>query len=159
MNYVKSLIICLICMTLSSTHAMAETCAKDDMSKAIDYAVKLLNTKGKAALTELQAYRYCGAEGYVFVLDMNGTVLLQPMAVSLVGKDITVMQGAMGEYFGAEIKAKALKDGHGWVSYTWKNPATNKIAVKCSYIKTATMDGKKVIVGSGIYDVKAEDCR
>lgn len=158
MKYGRSVIVCLFFLSLTFSNAQAGTCTKDDLTKAVDHAVMLINSKGKAALTELDKFRYCGGEGYVFVVDINGTIIMNPIAPTLVGKDFTTLQGAKGEYFGAEMKGKALKQGVGWVSYTWKNPQTGALAIKCSYIKTAVMNGKKVIVGSGIYGIPASDC-
>jgi len=83
---------------------------------------------------------------------MNGINVMHPIQ-KLEGKDMSMLQGAKGEFFGAEMKARAEKDGAGWVSYTWENPKTKKVEVKCTYIKTATMDGVKVFVGSGIFGI------
>jgi hypothetical protein len=140
-------------------NSYAATCTKTDLIKAVDYAVDLINSKGKAALPELTKYRYCNGEGYVFVVEMEGKTILQPANPKLEGKDITVLQGAKGEYFGAEMKAKAQKFGVGWVSYVWENPKTKGLEIKCSYVKAATMDGKKVFVGSGIYGIIMDDCK
>ena len=148
----------LIVMFLFSTMSYAATCTKADLIKAVDYAAVVINTKGKAALPELKKYRYCGEEGYVFVVEMSGKNVMHPIQ-KLEGKDMSMLQGAKGEYFGAEMKAKAEKNGGGWVSYTWENQATKKVDVKCTYIKTATMDGVKVFVGSGIFGVPLAECK
>ena len=152
-------IIGIITVFFVATNLYAATCAKSDLIKSVDYAVGLINSKGKAALPELTKYRYCNGEGYVFVVEMDGKTILQPANPKLEGKDITVLQGAKGEYFGAEMKAKAQKYGEGWVSYVWENPKTKGLEIKCSFVKAATMDGKKVFVGSGIYGITLDDCK
>ncbi len=38
---------------LVTTNVYADTCTKSDLFKAVDYAVELINSKGKAALPEL----------------------------------------------------------------------------------------------------------
>lgn len=141
-----------------TSHAYAGTCTKDDLVKGINYAVGLIQAKGKAALPELRAYRYCGKDGYFFVVDMNGNNVMHAIP-QLERKPMGMLQGAKGEFFGAEMISKAKKDGQGWISYTWENPSTKKIEYKCTYIKTVTMDGVKVFVGSGIYGVSQAECK
>jgi hypothetical protein len=41
--------------------------------------------------------------------------------------------------------------------FSWQNTVTKKVEMKCSYIKTATLDGMKVIVGGGIFGLSAEE--
>lgn len=148
----------LLMLSLCVVPAFAGTCSKADLIKAVDHAADLINAKGKAALPELKKFRFCGEEGYVFVVEMNGKNVMHPIQ-KLEGKDMSMLQGAKGEFFGAEMKAKAEKDGVGWVAYTWENQETKKIETKCSYIKTATMDGVKVFVGAGIFGVPLSDCK
>jgi signal transduction histidine kinase len=159
MNMRALTIIGVIIVFLVVTNVYADNCTKSDLFKAVDYAVGLINSKGKAALPELTKYRYCNGLGYVFVVEIDGKTILQPANPQLEGKDITVLQGAKGEYFGAEMKAKVQKNGEGWVSYVWENPKTKALEIKCSYVKAATMDGKKVFVGSGIYGIPLDDCK
>ena len=159
MKYTRALAVFVMVMFMASTGALAaDTCTKADLAKEVHNAAKLLSTKGKAALPELKAHKFCGDAGYVFVVGMNGINIMHPIQ-KLEGKDMSMLQGAKGEYFGAEMKAKAAKDGKGWISYTWENPATKKIEQKCAYIETATMDGTKVFVGSGIFGIPLSDCK
>jgi cytochrome c len=151
-------IIGVITVFLIATNVYAGTCTKSDLIKAVDHAVGLINSKGKAALPELKKFRFCGDEGYIFVVEMSGKNVMHPIQ-KLEGKDMSTLQGAKGEYFGAEMKAKAEKDGFGWIAYTWENPTTKKLDVKCTYIKTATMDGVKVFVGAGIFGVPLAECK
>ncbi|HPI94365.1 MAG TPA: cache domain-containing protein [Deltaproteobacteria bacterium] len=148
----------LLTLSLCVLPAFAGTCSKAELVKAVDQAAALINAKGKSALPELKKFRFCGEEGYVFVVEMNGKNVMHPIQ-KLEGKDMSMLQGAKGEFFGAEMKAKAEKDGVGWVAYTWENQETKKIETKCSYIKTATMDGVKVFVGAGIFGVPLSDCK
>jgi cytochrome c len=158
MKEYKVIILALLMMCLCASPSFAGSCTKSDLMKAVDHAVGLINTSGKAALPELKKFRFCGEEGYVFVVEMSGKNVMHPIQ-KLEGKDMSMLQGAKGEYFGAEMKAKAEKDGSGWIAYTWENPTTKKLDVKCTYIKTATMDGIKVFVGAGIYGVPLAECK
>ena len=158
MKEFKVILIALLVTCLSASPSFAGSCTKADLVKAVDHAASLINLKGKAALPELKKSRFCGEEGYVFVVQMNGMNVMHPIQ-KLEGKDMSMLQGAKGEYFGAEMKAKAEKDGSGWISYTWENPNSKKLDVKCTYIKTATMDGVKVFVGSGIFGITEGECK
>jgi cytochrome c len=155
------IIVAMVVLSLfavSNGYAAGNT-TKAELVKAVNHAVDLINAKGKGALPELNKYRYADGEGYVFVVEIDGKTILQPANPKLEGKDITILQGAKGEYFGAEMKAKVQKSGEGWVSYVWENPKTKALEIKCSYVKGATMDGKKVFVGSGLYGITLEDCK
>jgi len=131
--------------------------AKDrrtELIDAVDFAVKTLETKGNAGLAELKMYRFSNGEGYVYVGDTNGYILMHPVAPELLGKDCTAIKDAKGKFFGAEMVAKATKQGSGWTSYWWPNAKKNNIPeLKCAFYRVTTMDGKKVIVYAGLYGV------
>lgn len=158
MSYTRVCAAAVLVLVLVASSAFAGSCTKAELTKAVDHAADLINAKGKAALPELKKFRFCGEEGYVFVVEMSGMNVMHPIQ-KLEGKDMSMLQGAKGEYFGAEMKAKAEKSGGGWVAYTWENQETKKVETKCSYIKTATMDGVKVFVGAGIFGVPPAECR
>ena len=123
-------IIGVITVFLIATNVYAGTCTRSDLIKAVDHAVGLINSKGKAALPELKKFRFCGDEGYIFVVEMSGKKTMHPIQKS--GQGYVYVAGSKGEYFGAEMKAKAEKDGFGWIAYTWENPTTKKLDVKCT---------------------------
>lgn len=154
----KMFLIGLVCMVLCAPNVYAGSCPKAELEKAVDYAVHLVNTKGKAAVAELEKFRYCNGEGYVFMTDMKGISIMHPILHNT-GQDTLKLQGAKGEFFGVEMKIKAEKYGKGWVSYYWQNPKTKALEVKCSYVKTATMDGQKIFIGTGMYGISAGDCQ
>jgi cytochrome c len=159
MKHLRSVSVVLAMSLMFVSNSFAADCTRADLVKAVNHAVVLINTKGKDALPELNNYRYCDGEGYVFVVEIGGTTILQPANPKLEGKDITTLQGAKGEFFGAEMRAKAQKSGEGWVSYVWENPKTKRLEIKCSYIKTAKMNGKDVFVGSGLYGISLDECK
>ena len=152
MKNLKTVLILLVIIAFC-TPAFAEDRRKALMD-AVDFGVKTLETKGKAGFVELKAYRFSNGEGYVYVGDTDGFVLMHPLAAELVGKDCTAIKDAKGKFFGAEMVAKAIKQGTGWTSYWWPNAKKNNTPeLKCSYYRVTTMDGKKVIVYAGLYDV------
>lgn len=158
MKYHIWIVTALIFMALCIPNAYAGSCPKAELEKAVDYAVNLVNTKGKAAVPELEKYRYCNGEGYVFMTDMNGISIMHPILHNT-GADTLKLQGAKGEYFGMEMKVKVEKYGKGWVSYYWQNPKTKNLEIKCTFVKGAAMDGKKIFIGTGMYGISAGDCQ
>jgi signal transduction histidine kinase len=143
-----------------ATSSFADDAAKRKvLTDGVDYGVKLIESKGKAALDELKAYRFGDGKGYVYVTDMNAVVLMHPVAPELLNKDCTAIKDAAGKYFGAEMKHKAIKNGSGWTSYMWPNPAKNKQPEpKCSYFKSANMGGTKVIVYAADFGISETGC-
>jgi signal transduction histidine kinase len=161
MKMTKSVTLIVVIMLLGISYSYAAgPCTKDDVKKAVDYAATLLASKGSsAAFAELEKFRFCGEEGYIFVSDMNGVMLMHPVSKKLVGANQTSLQDPKGKYFYAEFIAKVQKDGEGWVGYYWMNPATKGLEVKCTYVKATTMDGKKVFCGAGVYGISEAACK
>lgn len=163
MNRVKFYGVVLIGVSLMffpSSSSFADDAAKRQvLIDGVNYASKLLETKGKAAMDELKAYRFDNGKGYVYITDMNAVVLMHPVAPELVNKDCTAIKDAAGKYFGAEMISEAQKNGSGWASYMWPNPANNKKPeLKCSYFKTANMAGTKVTVFTADFGISAAGC-
>jgi signal transduction histidine kinase len=160
MRFINIFLAGMVVMALGISPVFAGgTCTKEDVQKAVDYAAKLLATKGKAAIPELEKFRFCGEEGYVWVSDMDGLFLMHPISKKLVGVNQTTLQDPKGKYLIAEMIAKVKKDGSGWVAYSWLNPATKAIAIKCTYAKGTTMDGKKVWIAAGVYGINEAVCK
>ena len=89
---------------------------------------------------------------YVFVLDTDLTVAAHPIMPHMAGENLKGKPDVKGKMFREEMLEKALKDGHGWVTYHYFNPKTKQATPKISYFELANgSDGKKYIVGSGRY--------
>lgn len=152
MKLLRGLIMCVVFVAFCMPAGAADR--KKELTDAVDHAVKVIETKGKAGLEELKPYRFAGGEGYVYVTDMEAVVIMHPVAKELLGKNCTAIKDAKGKYFGAEMKSKAEKDGSGWTSYWWPNPKNNNTPeLKCSYFKTAKMGSEKAIVYAALFDV------
>lgn len=86
-------------------------------------------------------------ELYVFVFDLNGTLIANPAYPNLVGKNEVEKPDADGKLFRKDILSVAKAQGSGWVDYKWMNPASGKVEPKTSYVKKQG----DVIIGAGIY--------
>lgn len=85
---------------------------------------------------------------YVDMRDVHsGIVLAHPFNHSIVGKDLTDVPDANGKRYRREIIELAQKKGKGWVDYQYKNPDSNKIEPKTTYILRVG----DVVLEAGIY--------
>jgi signal transduction histidine kinase len=72
---------------------------------------------------------------YVFCIDMQGTLLSQPIKPALVGKNMFHFN-KYGDLLFQDMIAVAQASGAGWVDYRWPYPGTDEIRPKTSYIAT-----------------------
>lgn len=155
---VRFLLVTVLVLILGIPAFAAED-PKKELQDAVDYGVKVLETKGKAGLAELEKYRFADGN-YLYVTDMNAVVIMHPISKELLNKDCTTIRATDGKYFGAEMKAKAEKTGSGWTSYMWPNHLKNKTPeLKCVYFKTANMAGTKVIVYAARFGISEAGCK
>ncbi|MCI0529097.1 MAG: cache domain-containing protein [Nitrospira sp.] len=120
----------------------------------VDKATALIESKGKDAFPEFKKKdsEWYEGETYIFVDDMNGTVLILPVQPELEGKNLIDMKDTNGKPWMREFIETAKTKGSGWVDYMWPKPGEEKPSKKISYIKkTKIPDGETVIVGAGIY--------
>lgn len=90
---------------------------------------------------------------YIFVIKNDGLMLANQGDPATVGKNEFDMKDISGKYPVREIIEKA-KSGGGFVSYHWRNPVTQEIGCKTSYVKS--VDDQHVI-GSGFYHSVSSD--
>ncbi|OAN46751.1 chemotaxis protein [Paramagnetospirillum marisnigri] len=107
-------------------------------AKGIDEAAKVFTTEGD--------FKY--GEVYINVIDTQGNWVVFPPKPENKGKSVLNFVDEDGKELGKDILNTGLK-GEGWTEYRWKNPATNTIQPKVTYVKR--VPGKDLIVYSGIY--------
>jgi len=91
--------------------------------------------------------KFIKGELYVFVYDLNATVIAHPVNSKLIGKNLLEVPDADGKTFRKDIVELAKSKGTGWVDYKYKNPATNRIENKTTLIKKVG----DIIICCGIY--------
>jgi cytochrome c len=84
---------------------------------------------------------------YVFVMDKDAVMLAHPINPSLIGQPQMAVQDVDGKYMSKEMADVTKSKGSGWVDYRFKNPKTNEIAPKTSYVERAD----DLILGCGFY--------
>ena len=96
-------------------------------------------------LLESMAY---GDDGYFFVYDLHGKVLMHPRQRDLVGQDLWELRDAQGNATIQSLLARASAGG-GFVDYMWRRPSTGKIAPKLGYVTEIPQWGW--MIGTGLY--------
>ena len=122
-----------------------------DQAKAmVQEGATFVQAQGKEkALAEMNnpKGRFVKGELYIYVYDFNGVVLAQPANPKLVGKNVLEVPDADGKFFRKEAIELAKTKGEGWVDYKYKNPVTNKVEHKTSYVLRVN----DLVLGCGTY--------
>ena len=137
-----------------------DNCAKEEVVKAVNEAVAILESEGRRGLEKVGQIRFCG-DNYVFVNDLKGKTLMH-LKPHLIGKVLIGLKDDKGKRFFADFTEmaksnKATKgsiqyyNGGGWVAYRWPRPDEEEFSEKLSYIKGCMMGDENVYVGAGIY--------
>ena len=110
--------------------------SKEDVAASKERAMRLL---------ESMTY---GDDGYFFVYDMHGTVLMHPRQRDLVGQDLSGLHDEQGNATIQNLLAQA-RAGGGFVEYMWRRPSTGKIAPKLGYV--TEIPQWDWMIGTGLY--------
>ncbi len=152
MKEFRTATLALVVLVLSSFSLHAATDTAQEVMSTVAQAAQLVETRGDAAFGELRAMRFLGGEGYVVISDMDQICLLNPIAPSFEGKNMTGLQDAQGRFFVTEMTSAAKTRPSGWINYSWIHPTTKTVANKCLYYQKVTMPGgKTVLVQAGYY--------
>jgi PAS domain S-box-containing protein len=90
-----------------------------------------------------------GKDGYIFVMDYSGTVLMNDVQRNLIDKNLWEMTDPNGvKVIQEERKAVRNPEG-GFVDYVWNKPSESKPAPKISFLKG--IEDWEWMVGAGLY--------
>jgi len=110
----------------------------------------------KIILEQLKHERFGHNEyGYIWVHDLNSTLLGHPINKELVGKDVSSLITKDGKPLFKLMNELALKSGEGFISYEWYRPDGGGVDKKLSYIRLVKEWGW--VVGSGFYMSELEN--
>ncbi len=124
--------------TQDEVKAIAIKAADFVAAKGVDEAAKVFTTEGEFKFGEI----------YVNVIDTQGNWVIYPPKPENKGKSVLNFIDEDGKELGKDILNTGLK-GEGWTEYRWKNPASNTIQPKITYVKK--VPGKDLIAYVGIY--------
>ncbi len=135
--FVPVIVVALLIVSFGLALAVSEV---DEAKAMVEKAEAYYQANGKVkALKELNTpgNQFVKGELYVFAYDMSGTVVAHPKNQKLVGMSLLNTPDVDGKFFRKEIIELAKKSGSGWVDYKYKNPQSNKIEQKTTYLKKA----------------------
>lgn len=89
-----------------------------------------------------------GNDGYFFVYDLQGRVLMHSRQPELVGQDLWEMRGPQGQATIQQLIARA-RAGGGFVTYPWFKPSTGQVAPKLGYV--VALPDWNWMIGTGLY--------
>ncbi len=102
----------------------------------------------KEVLDRIGKIRF-GKEGYVFVVNYDGTTLMNGTQPELIGKNMWEMTDPNGlKVIQEERRAADMAEG-GFIEYLWEKPSTKEVRPKISFVKGFPQ--WRWMVGAGIY--------
>ncbi len=99
------------------------------------------------ALSLLGALDY-GRDGYFFVYDLQGRVLMHSRQPELVGQNLWELRDPKGQPTIQRLIAQA-RAGGGFVDYPWRKPSTGELAPKLGYV--VAYERWNWMMGTGLY--------
>jgi cytochrome c len=123
---------------------------KPDAEAIVGKAVAFVEANGKEKLVaevNKKDGQFNQGELYVFVYDLNGTLIADPVNPALVGQNNLAKPDAEGKLFRKEFVSVAKAQGSGWVEYKYNNPVSGKVEPKASFVKKHG----DVIIIAGVY--------
>ncbi|MHB0775144.1 methyl-accepting chemotaxis protein [Halomonas sp. WWR20] len=93
-------------------------------------------------------------ENYIFVYDLSGTRIVQPVKPESEGSNALDTQDAKGNYLLRDM-IKIAKEGGGFYQYDWTHPATKEIVPKYSYL--AVVEKWGWLLGAGVYATEVDE--
>ena len=118
------------------------------------YVADVTANMQKEALTTIGQMRY-GKNGYFWVLDTKGGMIMHPIKPALNGKDLSKFQDKKGTYLFRDLSAISVEKGEGLVKYHWQKPGEDIPKQKFSY--TMLFQEWGWAIGTGAYVDDIED--
>jgi cytochrome c len=137
-------------VTVGATAIAASQGTPDEAKALVEKAITVIKSEGKDkafAAFNSPTGGYVDRDLYVFVYDLEGTVISHGGNNALIGKSLFNLKDADGKTFVQEFVSVAKGQGEGWVDYKWVNPTTRKVESKTSFIKRHG----DMLVGVGVY--------
>ena len=118
----------------------------------VNDAAELILEQGAAAFPTLRdrasGFRFYDA--YVFVLDPDGTMVVNVGFPDLERSNLAAQQDEDGKFFVQEMLAIPAGET-AWVDYRWPKPGETDPTRKSSFLRRIERDGREYIVGAGVY--------
>lgn len=153
MKKFAAVLACLLVVTVFCFGALAQDKAtKDECVAKVKEVAKIAQEKGvQAAVDAVMAPGgpYMWKDSYVFIVDINGTILAHPGSPKLVGQNGMGMKDANGKLHVAEYVQLGRDKGEGWVDFMWIVYGTKEVKPKQTFVFRAP--GTDALVLAGVY--------
>lgn len=131
-------------------------CNESVIQERVDWACKIVETKGKAGLPEINAMRFecCGEPNYVWINDMTPKMVIHPIKTELNGQDLSKNKDPKGKLLFVDFVNAVKKTPNGaWVDYMWTKFGEKDASPKKSWVKKCKSADTKEdwVVGSGTW--------
>ena len=135
--------------------AFADKATKDEVIAKVKEAATMIIHKGQdAAFKEInnKEGKYVWKDTYVFVMDLEGTLLARPFRKQGIGMNLMDWKDKSDSprYPIKEMVDLAKGKGEGWVEYMYPKPNEEAPSKKISYVYR--VPGQNLFVGAGIYE-------
>jgi signal transduction histidine kinase len=97
------------------------------------------------------AGRFIAKDAYIFVVDKQGVDLVNPGFPNLEGRNILDLKDTQGKQLIREMFKVTQSSGSGWVDYMWPKPGESVSTQKSTYVTSARLGDRPVLVGCGVY--------
>ena len=135
----KKLVACaVLCLLAAGWAAAGDKGTAEEAKALLDKAVVLVKAEGDTkALAKFNDPKggFRDRDLYVFCFGPDNKVSAN-VDQSMIGKDEKDLKDADGKAIGTEMM-KIRTSGEGTVEYKWKNPVSQKVETKVSYLRTA----------------------
>ena len=128
-----------------ATPPSKSTISKDMVIKAVKYLQDNGLEKAKSAFS--QKGDFFTGEYYVYVIQDDGTEVINGAFPELVGKNVLKLKDYDGKLITREILQLSRSKGKGWVTYRWRDAVTKKKIDKKAYIEREPATGLTVCCG------------
>ena len=126
---------------------------RDFVVDIVNHAAGRISAMGTAAypLFHDPSGPFLAKDAYVFVVDPQGTDVVNPAFRNLEGRNLLDMKDANGKFFVQEMLRVVNEKGSGWIDYMWPKPGESIPTQKSAYVTKAMLDGQWVMAGCGVY--------
>lgn len=126
-------------------------------------AAELIRREGLAAMPKIEdangEFRFADGEGYIWVHNLDGIMIMHPHKTALNGKGLLDMRDVNGVYLFVAMNELVEESGEGWVPYAWPKPGEEVSSPKVSYVVLAEHADDEFVCGAGMYDVTAAEIK
>lgn len=140
-------------LTFHASASAAERGTMDEAVALVKSGIAFVKANGKEkAIAEFNSSgtKFKNRDLYVFMIDMNGTLLASAGNQRMVGKDLSAIKDVTGNAFVKKALETAKANGKGWTDYMWPHPVSNAIEEKSTYMEV----NGDIAIGCGAYKSK-----